>query len=301
MKVMMITGAGISASSGLPTYRGPNGIYTEIEAKSGLKIEDLLSAKTLESSPELLWAHWRDLTLRFREAVPTKTHWAIRELSDASDKYFLLWGLSKAEGNTLDQEISEIPSRLPETRFLEVTQNVDGLSLMTGMNKRNIIELHGSYSRHRCTKCKNIAPVSVTADMVIPPCCTICKSKDAIMRPRVVMFRESINDAAYTHCREYAKKTDLLIVAGTSLQMAYMADLVALAIEANALVIYIDPEASPYKRTLLALDYELEVDQHMICLRKPVDEIFPSLSKLIVEKNPSQSELRAWCVAQSAQ
>lgn len=300
MNVMMITGAGISASSGLPTYRGLNGIYTEIEAKSGLKIEDLLSAKTLETSPEILWAHWRDLTLKFREAVPTKTHRSIKALSDASTESLHQACGHCVEGNTSDQDDPLTPKPAP-LRFLEVTQNVDGLSLMTGMDKHDIIELHGSYSRHRCTRCKNTAPVSVTADMVIPPRCTICKSQDAIMRPRVVMFRESINDAAYTHCREYAKKTDLLIVAGTSLQMAYMADLVALAIAANALVIYIDPEASPYKRTLLALDYELEVDQHMICLRKPVDEIIPSLSKLIIEDNPSQSELRAWCVAQSTQ
>lgn len=289
----MITGAGISASSGLPTYRGPQGIYTKIEARSGLKIEDLLSPKTLKTSPELLWAHWRDLTLKFRNAEPTQTHWAIRALSDASDMHYLRWGVPRAEHDT--------PSMPPDTRFLEVTQNVDGLSLMTGMDKRNIIELHGSYSRHRCTQCRNTAPVSVTEDMEIPPRCTACKSKDAIMRPRVVMFREAISDAAYIHCREYAKQTDLLIIAGTSLQMAYMADLVALAIEAKALVIYIDPEASPYKRTLLALDYELEVDQHMVCMRKTSDEILPALSRLIIVENRSKVELRAWCAAQSAQ
>jgi NAD-dependent deacetylase len=293
MKVMMITGAGISASSGLPTYRGPQGIYTEIEARSGLKIEDLLSPQTLQRSPELLWAHWRDLTLKFRNAEPTQTHWAIRALSDASDMHYLRWGMPRAEHDT--------PSMPPDTRFLEVTQNVDGLSLMTGMDKRNIIELHGSYSRHRCTQCRNTAPVSVTEDMEIPPRCTVCKSEDAIMRPRVVMFREAISDAAYIHCREYAKQTDLLIITGTSLQMAYMADLVALAIEAKALVIYIDPEASPYKRTLLALDYELEVDQHMVCLRKTSDEILPSLSRLIIVENRSKDELRAWCAARSAQ
>lgn len=82
MRVLMITGAGISASSGLPTYRGENGLYGKLEAAAGMPIEKLLSPQALADDPEKVWEHWRDLSVQIHTSAPTPTHKAMTDLSD---------------------------------------------------------------------------------------------------------------------------------------------------------------------------------------------------------------------------
>lgn len=303
MRVMMITGAGISASSGLPTYRGPNGLYTKIEEQTGMAVERLLSAQTLLESPELIWRHWLSLSLAIENASPTPTHHAMKALSEHS-RVGKGSGYSPSKiGRLYDCTAAinpvEVAGRGDPNSFLEVTQNVDGLSRITGINSKDVVELHGSYRRHWCTHCKAEAELTIHADMEIPPPCQSCSTPGAFLRPRVVMFGEKINHFATSFCEEYARTIDLLVVTGTSLQFAYIAGLIQEAIVHDAVVVYIDPHASPYKSTLLALDFDLEIDQKMICIRKSSDDVVPLLSKLLIEGNPTKDELRQWCEAQT--
>jgi len=82
MRVLMITGAGMSASSGLPTYRGEHGLYSKMEADHGMPIEELLSPQALADDPTKVWGHWRDLSVQIHTSAPTPTHRAMTPLSN---------------------------------------------------------------------------------------------------------------------------------------------------------------------------------------------------------------------------
>lgn len=300
MRVLMITGAGISASSGLPTYRGENGLYGKLEAAAGMPIEKLLSPQALADAPEKVWEHWRDLSVQIHTSAPTPTHKAMTALSDhyrrdKSENFSpSVHNISHFEAPAL----LEIADRFNTDSFLELTQNVDGLSRMAGLHRKDIIELHGNYRRRHCTKCKAESAVEIHPKMVIPPKCPACSAPGAFLRPRVVMFGERINPYALSYTEEYARTADLIVVAGTSLQFPYLANVISTAIQntKNPLLVYVDPYASPYKSTLLALDSDLEIDQKMICIRKTSDEVVPGLCELLVSGSPTRQEVEQWCL-----
>lgn len=263
MNIMMITGAGISAGSGLPTYRGAQGRYTEIEAQAGMPIEQLLSPATLSSDPACVWRYWLPISLQMQQAQPSPTHLAIKALARSTHQ------------------------------LLEVTQNVDGLSRALIGDER-IIELHGSYRRHRCTLCGPIHSVLLSETMALPVCCPRCRKPEAIVRPDVVMFGERIDQKGYDRAQSFVRQADILIIAGTTLQFSYLANLIAESVTVGALVIYVDPQASPYKQSLLVLDQALDIEHKLLCIRQSADEVLPQLSRLIIE-GASQNEIQAWC------
>lgn len=302
MRVLMITGAGISASSGLPTYRGEHGVYSKLEANTSMPVEKLLSPQALADDPKKVWEHWRDLSVQVHTSAPTPSHRAMTALSNHYRR-----GKSDSFSPSVHRIESfeapgllEVADRYNPDSFMELTQNVDGLSRMAGLHRKDIIELHGNYRRHYCTKCMTEAAVEIHPRMAIPPQCTACSLPGAFMRPRVVMFGERINPYAISYTEEYARTVDLVVVAGTSLQFPYLANVIRVAIEntKSPLVVYIDPHASPFKSTLLALDSDLEIDQKMICIRKTSDEVVPALCDLLVGGSPIKQEVEQWCLAQ---
>ena len=134
-KVTTLTGAGISADSGVPTFRGPDGLWRNFRA------EDLATPEAFARDPALVWEwyNWR------RELIATK------------------------EPNPAHRSLVEMERRYPQFRL--VTQNVDGLHGLAG--SRNLIELHGNIWKVRCTGCAQITedrrvPISV------PPHCPSC-------------------------------------------------------------------------------------------------------------------------------
>lgn len=214
MNILAITGAGLSVGSGLSTYRGASGSYTEIEAKYGMPVEQIVSLATLQSQPELLWRHWLGMHAHYSDATPSIGHYALKRLSEAAHEY------------------------------MEVTQNVDGLSLRAGTSPSNVIELHGSARRYFCQKCGGDHQLSMCADMPLPPRCYRCREPEgAVIRPDVVLFGEMIDENKLNVAIDYASKVDLVIVTGTTLQFMYLIAILASAVEAGAKVIYIDPEA----------------------------------------------------------
>jgi NAD-dependent deacetylase len=131
--VVVITGAGVSTGSGIPDFRGPEGVWTKDPAA-----ERLSSIDAYISSPEIRVAAWQQLLLnRANPAQPNPAHWA----------------LAKFE-------------RTGKLRAL-VTQNIDGLHVAAGSDPGLVIEVHGNTRVTRCLKCGIESPTTVTLDRVI--------------------------------------------------------------------------------------------------------------------------------------
>jgi len=254
MNILAITGAGLSVGSGLPTYRGAQGRYTELEAQYGMPVERIVSIDTLNNKPELLWRYWLAMHAHHAKATPSIGHYALKRLSDAAQEY------------------------------MEVTQNVDGLSLKAGTAPENIIELHGSAQRYVCQKCGYIHQLGLTADMAIPPRCYRCRDpENAVIRPDVVLFGELVNQDNLNRAIDYAMKVDLVIITGTTLGFLYLIAILAAAVEAGAKVIYIDPEADREHPMFYTAPDHKKLIAATTAIRSTADEALCKLVDALIE------------------
>ncbi|MEG0868426.1 MAG: Sir2 family NAD-dependent protein deacetylase [Hafnia sp.] len=254
MKIMMITGAGISTGSGLSTYRGADGRYTQIEEEVGMPVEQLLSPATLKTAPELVWKYWLQASLAMKAAQPSATHRAIKALADTCD------------------------------RFLEVTQNVDGLSLKAGMHPEQLIELHGTYRRHYCTECKSDHGLCLATDLHLPPKCYRCRMPEgALVRPNVVMFGENINEDHYDRALAEAATTDLLLITGTSLQFGYLIAFISKALVHVRHVVYLDPQVDREHLLLHTINPALDAFNAIHFVKAKAEDVLPQLAEKVKE------------------
>lgn len=155
--ILFITGAGISADSGLPTYRGIGGLYNVEHPEEGFPIEEILSGGMLRRRPELTWKHLGHIEEAARGATFNRAH----------------------------QVIAEIEGRFE--RVWTLTQNIDGFHGQAGA--RNVLEIHGNLHHLSCTACDFHTMVDDFSRLAIPPHCPNCQ---AILRPNVVLFGEML-------------------------------------------------------------------------------------------------------------
>jgi NAD-dependent deacetylase len=199
----VLTGAGISAESGLPTFRGPGGIW------EGNRPEDLATPEAFARDPETVWRFyaWRLETLR--AARPNEGHLALARMERL----------------------------LP--RMTIVTQNVDGLHAAAG--SRNVLELHGTLLKARCTDCDRRFPAPESR---IPPLprCGVC---GAVLRPDVVWFGEALPPVTWSAASNAAEECAVLFVVGTSSVVAPASSLALLAARSGAHVFEINPVETP--------------------------------------------------------
>lgn len=181
--IVVLTGAGISASAGLRTYRGPNGLWNDAA------IVRAAEAQTLKSDPRFSWDHWGGMRAQISAARPTAAHLALAE----------------AQAN------------LPEGFSLSiVTQNVDGLHTLAG--SRDVIEFHGNVMKTRCTnpKCSLVPFTDCKAHQDAVPVCTLCGHN---LRPDVVLFGENVNIDNVARAKKLMKECGTLLVIGTTLEV----------------------------------------------------------------------------------
>jgi NAD-dependent deacetylase len=135
--VTVLTGAGISADSGVPTFRGEEGLWKQFKA------EELATPEAFDANPEIVWEwyHWR------RGIISTK------------------------EPNSAHAALVELEKKIPS--FTLITQNVDGLHTLAG--SRNLIELHGNLWRLRCTGCSRVVEER-SLQLPLLPKCTRCSA-----------------------------------------------------------------------------------------------------------------------------
>ena len=205
----IITGAGISAESGIPTYRGIGGVYAD--PKRGDELIESLSGHTLRDDPDRTWRALAELAAHSRGAVPNAGHDAIVRMEQKVDEFVLL------------------------------TQNVDGLHAAAG--SRNIIDVHGSIHATRCLDCGDESTMDVEdlARLEASPVCGACGGR---LRPGAVLFGEQLSDRAVERMnREFTlNPPDTLVVVGTSALFGYITGPVVEAARAGRLTIEINPE-----------------------------------------------------------
>lgn len=204
--VTALTGAGISAESGVPTFRGPGGLWRSFRP------EDLATPEAFARDPRLVWEWYAWRREKVAACRPNPAHHALVAL----------------EGRT------------PE--FLLVTQNVDGLHAAAG--SRRIVELHGSLWRTRCTVCHAPRDDRRVPLPELPPRCTEggCAG---LLRPDVVWFGEPLPEPALNVALAAARQADVVLVIGTSSLVYPAAALPQIARDAGAFVVEVNPEPTP--------------------------------------------------------
>lgn len=177
--IVFFGGAGVSTESGLPDFRGINGLYRR---ESRLPPEYYLNLRCLKHDTKEFFNYQR--------------------------KEFLS---VKAEPNPAHIKLAEL-ERQGKLKAI-ITQNVDGLHQAAG--SKNVIELHGNTNRCYCTMCHKSYDVSEISGTDGIPHCKICRI--GVIRPDVVLYGEIIDKTKIQKAVKYIKGADMLIVGGTSL------------------------------------------------------------------------------------
>jgi NAD-dependent deacetylase len=204
-RVAVLTGAGISAESGVPTFRGGG----ESVVWNGFPFEQLSSAETLASNPVLVW-DWFNYR---REIIsPVKPNAAHAALAAWEGKF---------------------------ERLTLMTQNIDGLHRLAGSTE--VLELHGNIWRVRCLGCGRAGEHRESPLRENPPRC----SCGGPLRPDVVLFGEMLPPEVWQQALDETSRCDLLLVIGTSAVVYPAAYLPAVAKRRGAFLVEVNPEITP--------------------------------------------------------
>ena len=199
----VLTGAGISAESGIPTFRGQTGLWNQFRP------EELASAKAFINNPQQVWEWYRYRQELVQKAHPNPGHLALVKLENA------------------------YPT------FTVVTQNVDSLHQLAG--SRHVYELHGNIMRGRCVDCNRLfklAELEEPESAELPRC-----NCGGMIRPDVVWFGEALDAGIVQASFQAARGCQVFLVVGTSalVQPAAQLPLEALAYGAYVVEINIEP------------------------------------------------------------
>jgi NAD-dependent deacetylase len=134
-RVVALTGAGISAESGIPTFRGSGGLW------EGYPVEEVATPEGFERNPELVWRFYNERRINIAKAEPNEAHKVLANLENLYD-------------------------------FWVITQNIDGLHTRAG--SKNVVELHGNIWRVKCTECGRVSYNYEVPLKNIPPRCDKC-------------------------------------------------------------------------------------------------------------------------------
>ncbi len=208
-RLLFITGAGVSADSGLPTYRGVSGLYESSKTDEGYSIEEALSGEMLRHQPEITWKYLSQIIQASRGKMPNRAHEVIAELQDNWD-------------------------------VCVITQNIDGLHSEAG--SRNVIEMHGNLRGLSCMSCKHAEPFDLPDAISTPPLCRYCHD---ILRPNVVLFGEMLPEQALSrYYEELSKGFDVVFSVGTTSVFPYIYGPIDSAIAMGIPCIEVNPQVT---------------------------------------------------------
>ncbi|WP_406441280.1 NAD-dependent deacetylase [Streptomyces sp. NBC_01613] len=211
--VALLSGAGVSTDSGIPDYRGPNGLW-----RRDPEAEKLVTYEYYMGDPEIRRRSWQMRRKnRALQAQPNAAHRAVAEL-----------------------EKSGVPVRV-------ITQNVDGLHQLAGMPARKVLELHGSARSFTCTGCHARGPMEdalarVEAGEEDPPCLEC----GGILKSATVMFGERLDPAILGEAVAITQACQVFIAVGSSLQVQPAAGLAGVAADHGAQLVIVNAEPTPY-------------------------------------------------------
>jgi NAD-dependent deacetylase len=212
-RVVVLTGAGISTGSGIPDFRGPNGVWTK-----NPQAEKLATLQHYLTDPEVRRAAWRSrLDSPAFAAEPNAGHRALVDLERRGKLHAL------------------------------VTQNVDGLHQRAGSSPDRVVEVHGTLHRVMCWDCGERAPMQRALDRVRageedPP----CRTCGGILKSDTISFGQALVPEVIDRALRVAEECDLFLAVGTSLQVYPVANAVPRARAAGARVVIVNGEPTPF-------------------------------------------------------
>lgn len=212
-RIVALTGAGISTDSGIPDFRGPNGVWT--------KNPEAIKTATLQhylGDPEIRRRSWQNrLTSPAWTARPNDGHRALVELERRTKLVAL------------------------------VTQNVDELHQQAGSDPALVLEVHGTQHWVQCWACGERAPMQVALDRVRageedPP----CRTCGGILKSATISFGQDLDPDVMSRAHDAVESCELLLAVGTSLTVYPAAGLVPLARAAGARIVIVNAEPTHY-------------------------------------------------------
>jgi NAD-dependent deacetylase len=206
-----LTGAGVSAESGIPTFRGSGGLWSQYDPVKVASLDNFMR------DPSAYWIVAKERGPAVLAARPNPGHRALAGLENAGHLVAL------------------------------VTQNTDGLHQDAG--SRHVIELHGSGRTVQCLDCgtrETRADVQARLDVEMPPRCRMCGG--VFLKPTVVLFGEAMPIPAVEEAFTLARAADVMLVVGSSLVVYPAAHVPLAAVEAGATLIVLNAEPTPIDR-----------------------------------------------------
>ncbi len=212
-RVVMLTGAGISTESGIPDFRGPQGVWT----KNPLA-EKLSNIEYYMSDPEVRKASWQSrLEHPAWEAKPNAGHLALAALERRGKLHAL------------------------------ITQNIDGLHQMAGNSPDKVIEVHGTVRQVICMACGVLTPMQAVLDRVRAgeedPSCHDC---GGILKSATISFGQALVPEVIDRAMNAAAEADLFFAVGTSLQVYPIAGALPAARTAGARIVIVNAQPTPF-------------------------------------------------------
>ncbi|WP_419846509.1 SIR2 family NAD-dependent protein deacylase [Candidatus Poriferisocius sp.] len=213
-RVVVLTGAGISTDSGIPDFRGPEGLWTK-----NPEAEKTATLSSYVSDPELRQRNWQRLAegSMWEGKAPNPGHRALVEL-ERQEKLHLL-----------------------------ITQNVDGLHRAAGTSEGRLVEIHGTTSKVRCLDCGDTAPMEralerVRAGEADPP----CRRCGGILKSATISFGQNLVMADLHRSEQAAMDCDVMLAVGSTLTVYPIANVVPIAHQAGAAVVIVNAEPTPF-------------------------------------------------------
>ena len=209
-RVVMLTGAGVSTLSGIPDFRGKNGIYRKLW--HGVSPETLLEIGFFRRNPEMFYRYAADNLYPMLDKTPSIAHTALARLQQSGRGHRLY------------------------------TQNIDGLHTKAGAETG---ELHGTLLKHRCMDCGRSFPVAqIRADAEagkVPRC-----RCGGLVKPEVVFYGENLDDALLNRAFEEFEAADAALVLGSSLTVSPVSSLPAMTLRGGGKLIIVNDQPTVY-------------------------------------------------------
>ena len=212
-RIVVLTGAGISTDSGIPDFRGPQGVWTR-----NPKAEKLSDIRHYVADPEVRRLAWQSrLEHPAWQAQPNAGHLALVELEQRGKLHAL------------------------------ITQNIDELHQMAGNSPEKVIEVHGTVRKVTCLNCGWLGDMQETLARVRagesdPP----CRTCGGILKSATISFGQALVPEVINRAMQVAGEADVFLAIGTSLQVYPIADTVPLARSAGARIVILNAEPTPY-------------------------------------------------------
>lgn len=209
-KFVFLTGAGISKESGIPTFRGSEGLWRKYDPMK------LASISGFYKDPKLVWEFYKYRQELLYNCSPNLGHVSIANFEKIKEESYVL------------------------------TQNIDGLHEKAG--SKNIIELHGNILKVECTKCNfKDKIIKQIIEEPLPPICKICKSG---LRPSVILFGEPLNHDVWDKAEQISNNCDVMFIIGTSLNVGPVNQLPLYAKRNGAILIEVNPEPTIFTQIM---------------------------------------------------